>query len=159
MSEQSWVLGTVARSVSDEPDGMVQAAENRRRIMGSNIFGNDDPPAIVRRNPPPQQQRYEPNSPPASQQQTSYQNSPPPTNYPSYSNTMPVASSNFPEINFDSTPPMETFDLGFKPKPVIRSNVNHRLQVPPNPEMRALRDELTRDTEQFARRLREIGQL
>jgi hypothetical protein len=62
----------------------------------------------------------------------------------------------FPDLDFDAPPP-NSFALTFKPKPLLRANQNHRLAVPPNHEMKRLREELNRESEQFSRKLRQIG--
>jgi hypothetical protein len=62
----------------------------------------------------------------------------------------------FPDLNFDAPPPGK-FALTFKPKSLLRASQSHRLAVPPNHEMRRLREELTREAEQFSRRLRQMG--
>jgi hypothetical protein len=61
----------------------------------------------------------------------------------------------FPDLDFDAPP--EGFAFTFKPKPLLRASQGHRLAVPPNHEMRRLREELTRESEQFSRKLRQIG--
>lgn len=184
--EQSWVMQSRDRSVLEETDGMVQAADNRRRIMGSSIFGGHAPPQ--RYVPPVAQptQTYRDNmtstwgasenrrhilestvfggtqSPNINLNSTSpslgsYSRSGAST---SLASTMPIpVAQPFPELNFESAPPLDSFSLSFKPRPIQRASQVHRLDVQPNPQMRQLRDELNRDTEQFSKRLRQIGQV
>ena len=197
MVEQSWVMQSRDRSVNDETPEMQQGAENRRRVLGSTLFGSGDSPS---HSPPPRQNapmpsytylngesydasdnrkkvmgssifsdnspqlgRYDP--PPA--QPTGAGNSPTyneVNNSPGFdarvrfSSTMPITQP-FPDLAFEGSPPMENFSLSFKPHAAVRQNAGHRLEVPPNPQMRQLRDELNRDTEEFARRLRQIGRV
>jgi hypothetical protein len=160
MIDQSWVGQTPARSIADEPDSMVAAAENRRRILGSSIFGGTGNQEYSR--------RTQPEPPPEAMTQT---RGLPPQRYeqrdsgepPSFMHaTMPASSGgsafSFPDFNFEPSLPPENFSLTFQPRPTLKSGPAHRLDVPPNPQMRRLRDELNRDTEQFTRRLRQIGQ-
>jgi hypothetical protein len=154
-----------ARSVADEPDTMIAAAENRRRILGSTIFGGTgNTQEFVPRRAPPQPEPPRESvvntrvsqAPRFEQRQTSEP--------PSYlASTLPAPSRGggfaFPDLNFDSSMPADDFTLTFKPRPAINRGPAHRLEVPANPQMRRLRDELNRDTEQFMRRLRQIGQV
>lgn len=169
---QSWVSKSTVRSVSEEPESMQMAAENRRRIMGSSLFGGDS-------NQYYQQQQNLSKTVPIQTVNEQYSS---PQNYQvSLSSTLPVNSipnyeyenlsstlgnsciSDFPDLNFDMEPPptiVTSSDLGFKPKQAnYRSGASRRLQVPPNQQMRQLRDDLNRETERFNQKLRKIGQI
>lgn len=169
---QSWVSKSTIRSVSDEPESMQMAAENRRRIMGSSLFGGDS-------NQYQSQQQNLSKTAPLSKVDEEYTPTQAPLNQYSLSSTLPSDSnsnfgyepfssalgkvSDFPELNFDTEPPppiSSASDLGFRPKQLnYRQNGNfRRLQVPPNQQMRQLRDELNRETEKFNHKLRQIGQ-
>ena len=70
----------------------------------------------------------------------------------------------FPDINFETVQPpsIELMDFGFRHRNnnLATRQVNpRRLEVPPNTQMRELRDELNRDTERFNQKLRKIGQI
>ena len=165
---------------------MIQAADNRRRIMGSSIFGGHAPQRYNAPMPQPVvTQNYRDDmsttwgasdnrrrildssvfggthSPNINLNSTS-------SSIGSYRSgassglaaTVPIpVAQPFPELNFESAPPLENFSLSFKPRPIQRASQVHRLDVQPNPQMRQLRDELNRDTAQFSKRLRQIGQV
>ena len=170
---QSWVSKSVARSVVDEPASMQAAAENKKKIMGSSLFGDDGRPppqmhpvAQSTVSQPPQNSfsRTMP-APIANADSVSYENN---FNFSSQSNnsyglntTMPMT---FPDINFETVQPpsIELMDFGFRHRNnnLATRQVNpRRLEVPPNTQMRELRDELNRDTERFNQKLRKIGQI
>ena len=171
---QSWVSKSTVRSISDEPESMQMAAENRRRIMGSSLFG-DDPNQYQQQQ---QQQNFSKTAPLPSIDE-SYSSDVSPANQPSLSSTLPLntnpnydygtfsstlgsGSTDFPDINFDMEPPpiLNASDLGFKPRQTnYRTNgAPRRLQVPSNQKMRQLRDDLNRETEKFNKKLRQVGQ-
>lgn len=172
---QSWVSKSNVRSVSDEPESMQQAAENRRRMMGSSLFGGS-----TVYSPPPQMastlrpQRTEP------EKMDDYSESP--QEYQNFSKTLPANSNfgnemdddfppqipafknvDFPNLDFDPTPPDISFsDFGFlkstqNMSSTMKRGQSRRLQVPPNDQMRQLRDDLNRETEIFNQKLRQIG--
>lgn len=165
---QSWISKSTVRSVSEEPESMQMAAENRRRIMGSSLFGGDSAQ--------PQQQNLSSTAPiPAIEEE--YTSMPPQSLQNAFASTLPPSSnidygnlsstygrstvSDFPNLDLDTEPPpiISSSDLGFKPKQSsYRSGASRRLQVPPNQQMRQLRDELNRETERFNQKLRQIGQ-
>jgi hypothetical protein len=141
MLHQNWVLPSPARSVTEEPSSL---EDNRRRILGSTLFPRDSP-----------RQQRPPDAPPATDPSVSQvrrlRDDLPP---PKATSTAPIS---FPDLDMDVPPVMNNFALTFKPRPLLRNSQNHRLTVPPNHEMKRLREDLTRETDQYLRRLRQIG--
>lgn len=167
---QSWISKSTVRSVSEEPESMQMAAENRRRIMGSSLFGGDSTQQNQQQNlsktAPIQTVNEEYTSmPPQSFQNSLSSTLQPNSNYEYGSLSSTLGRSgvpDFPNLDFDTDPPpiISSSDLGFKPKQSnYRSGASRRLQVPPNQQMRQLRDELNRETERFNQKLRQIGQV
>jgi hypothetical protein len=141
MLHQNWVLPSPVRSVQDEPSAL---EDNRRRILGSTLFPRDSPRQPRFPNPPQQPQ----DAAPLGQQLKSEHHA------PSFVSTSPVS---FPDLDFAAPQTMSNFALTFKPRQLLRNSQNHRLTVPPNHEMKRLREDLNRETEQYVRRLRQLG--
>ena len=152
---QSWVINNQARSQPSE--AMEYAVDNRRRIMGSSIFGGDEPP------------RYS-----QPQSQTSYQ-PPPHQGYGGYNSgansnlsnsgyvSAPLYSTQpltvIPDFVSGECPPPPIDQVSFRSRSTLRPQIGgRRLEVQPNYEMQKLRDSLVSDSTAMSRRLRQIGQ-
>ena len=154
--EQSWVMNNLARSQPSE--AMADAVDNRKRIMGSSIFGGND----RSRYPPPQQQQYYA-SPQSTQQLPSQtMTSTFPSNYASTApspvvySTQPLTS--IPDFITGDCPPPPIDSLSFKGRSSqLRQTGNKRLEVHQNHELQKLRDSLVSDSTAMSRRLRQIG--
>ena len=193
MEEQSWVMQSRDRS-SDEPQEMQQAADNRRRILGSSLFGDSSPRATNYAPPPP---RNPPPPPPPTyaRQEDTYDAvdnrrkvmgssifggtvSPPRRDAPAppqfgatqavaggsrrpvnFAATMPVSAQPFPDLTFDTSPPIQNMGISFKPRQFQAQGQGRRLEVQRSPEMRRLKNEMDRDTADFEKRIRQIGKL
>ena len=192
MGEQSWVMQSRDRTV-DEPKEMRQAADNRRRILGSTLFGDSSP----RSQYAPPQPKISPPQPTYAQQEDTYNASDnrrkvmgssifggtvgnaspvrreaPPVSTGTtrilsgglrsermgnnFASTLPVSAQPFPDLTFDTSPP-DTFGITFKPRQFQTHGQGRRLDVQRSPEMRRLKNEMDRDTEQFEIRLRQVG--
>jgi hypothetical protein len=145
MYPQSWVTQSNARSTSD--DTMDAANDNRRRILGSTIFGDSPQRSVPARLPDMDPVAFQP----AVRSRDDFVPSP---TFPDSVMTDPVFTADF---SFDNSPISENFTLTFKPRPIVRTTPFHRLDVPQNAHLRILRDDLNRGAEQFSRRLRQIG--
>jgi hypothetical protein len=143
MLPQNWVLATPARSVADEPSDL---QDNRRRILGSTLFPRDS----ARQQPESPAHATEPAPAVLAPTRRSRSELAPPT----FASTAPIP---FPDLNYDAPPVMASFALTFKPRQILRNSQNHRLTVPPNHEMKRLREDLNRETELYLRRLRQLG--
>ena len=153
---QSWVVNNQARSQPSE--AMAYAVDNRRRIMGSSIFGGDEPP---RYSQPPSQMSYQPQSPPPNR--GGYNSGP----NSSFSNpgivSAPLYSSQpltmIPDFVSGECPPPPMEQMSFRSRSTMKPQISgRRLDVQPNYEMQKLRDTLVSDSTAMARRLRQIGQ-
>ena len=150
---QSWVINNQARSQPSE--AMAYAVDNRRRIMGSSIFGGDEPPQ--RYSQPQSQISYQP--PPQQSYNggaTSNLSNPGYVSAPLYS-TQPLTM--IPDFVSGECPPPPIEQVSFRSRSTMRPQIGgRRLDVQPNYEMQKLRDTLVSDSTAMSRRLRQIGQ-
>jgi hypothetical protein len=128
---------------------MEAASDNRRRILGSSLFGDPPAPPYASRQPDPEPISIQ--TQPVRRSRDDFI----PTQ--TFADTMPAQSFNLQDFNYDTSAIGENFTLTFKPRPILRNTQFRRLDVPANAQMRILRDELNRSTEQFSKRLRQIG--
>lgn len=142
-----------------------EVEENKRRLMSSNIFGDNPPPV----NQTPPRQQYNPPSP--SVNRNPQKNTPSPIksqyNYQSsaqvpmqfqgivHQTTVPALSS-FPDIQLEAPPTMDTFDFGLKPRTNARSNPK-KLSFRPGNQLKQLRDSLSADMAQFSQKLHQLS--
>ena len=156
---------TYTRKIEDEPQAMIDAANNKKRVLGSTIFGGDTEYYVGadRRNQPSIQDQKT--------QASSYANSPPkPVNaIPRRVETTPPPQitpiqSSYPqpdwslfqgEMNAATLPNPVSLEFNVHGSPLHTSD--RRLQVGPNLQMVQLREELNRETRQFAERVKKIG--
>lgn len=153
MTEQQWVTQSYTRSVTDEPQGMIDAAANRRRIMGSTLFGGNS----NTNNNFSQTQNYSSTNN-FSQTQSYAQTQPIPslTNN-SKTSTIPQPDWSIFQGEMSTTTIPDPVTLEFKVRETPIHSPERRLNVGPNIQMQQLREELNRETRQFANKAKRIG--
>ena len=154
---------TYTRKIEDEPQAMIDAANNKKRVLGSSIFGGDTeyyvgPERRIPGGQPQMQHVSTVSTPPKPANITPrrIETTPPPQITPIQSSYPQPDWSLFQgEMNAASIPDPVSLEFSVHGSPSHTSD--RRLQVGPNLQMVQLREELNRETRQFAERVKRIG--